>query len=103
MAQAVRAHTVQNTWSQVQIPTVLVHLQVCESKNLGCNAGNQEVSRCHQEVNLRNSLNAGMQARNPPCPGNQDRCHQKFKTEVSVDQQKGLISSNFFLKLSEIE
>ena len=70
MAQAVKAHTVQNTLSQVEVPPVFVHVQVCESKKkLSCNAGNLEVSRCHTRGESEESIRQGnMQARDIPWP-----------------------------------
>ena len=53
------------------------------------------------EVNLRNSLYVGEEAHEQGIhPGfeTQDRCHQKFKTWVLVDTQKGLMSSKYFWK-----
>ena len=45
--EPVRMHTVPHTTSQVRVPSMLVHVQVCGSKRLSCSTDCQEVSRCY--------------------------------------------------------
>ena len=62
-------------------------------KWLHCHAGQQEVSSCHTRDESEESVTSkGIH----PGIETQGRCHQKSKTGVSVDPQKGLMYSKFF-------
>ena len=81
--------------------TLLVHVELCESEQLGCHADSQEVSRrCtrgESEESVR-SLQVKKHASEEihPVFEIQGRHYQKYKIGVSVASETGLMSSTFF-------
>ena len=68
------SHLVTHTVARVQVPTML------EKKVLLCNAGHQEVGRCHTRVYPRIAqATKGTQARVQPGSETQARCQKKSK------------------------